>query len=76
MMILNEKDNDSAIAWNHDGTEFSIRDRNLLCAEILPRYFESKIPMKYEAFARRLRRWKFTRTSRGLDTRIYYHPVS
>jgi len=75
MKVLEDKENHDAIAWKHGGTQFSIRDRRRLCSEILPNYLERKT-IRYDAFVRRLRRWKFNRTSSGSDTRIYNHPVS
>jgi len=71
MIILRDKKNEKAIRWNHNGTRFSIRNRHLLCNEVLPRYFQSMKTFKYGSFARKLSRWHFTRTSSGLDTRIY-----
>ena len=77
MVILQDENrNSNAIAWHYDGTQFSIRDRDLLCMKVLPRYFGDKNSFKYDAFAKRLRRWKFKRTTKGINTRIYNHPVS
>lgn len=75
MMILQDSGNESAIRWNHDGTSFSVRDRAHLCSKVLPRYFRCENDIQYHSFARKLRRWNFRRTSSGLDTRIYSHPM-
>lgn len=76
MIMLLDDRNSNAIVWNHDGTQFSIRNRELLCSDVLPHYFRSTSEIKYGSFARKLSRWHFTRTSSGLDTRIYFHDVS
>lgn len=75
MIMLLDDRNSNAIVWNHDGTQFSIRNRELLCSDVLPHYFRSTSEIKYGSFARKLSRWHFTRTSSGLDTRIYFHDL-
>lgn len=75
MIILLDKKNEKAIRWNHKGTRFSIKNRHLLCTEVLPCYFQTMKSFKYGSFARKLSRWQFIRTSSGLDTRIYSNPL-
>lgn len=73
--LLCDKRNEEAIKWSHDGTQFSIVNRQKLCCEVLPRYFEQISAFKYVSFARKLSRWNFKRSSRGMDTRIFSHPL-
>lgn len=74
-MILQDKGNEKSIKWSHDGIKFLVIDRKKLCLEILPRYFSHSAGFRYNSFVRRLRRWNFKRSSSGMNTRIFSHPL-
>lgn len=73
-LLLDER-NKKIIRWNKDGTQFSVVNRQKLCSNVLPRHFESTSGFQYGSFTRKLSRWGFKRSTSGMDTRIFSHPL-
>ena len=56
--------------WLPGGKAFIVLNKRRFANEILPLYFKQS---QYSSFTRKLRRWKFTRVSRGPYMGTYYH---
>jgi hypothetical protein len=68
-MLMNECSN-SCVKWLDDSKGFVITDKDAF-SDVLRRYFGEA---KYASFTRRLKRWGFSRITKGPDNGAYFHP--
>lgn len=68
MQLLSENKFEEIISWLPHGHSFIVYDKNKFTETILPIYFKGT---KYESFIRKLNRWGFTRTAKGIETGAY-----
>jgi len=71
--ITSDESSDDCIHWLPCGTHFAISDKEKFSKKIIPIYFGSRGATKFTSFTRRLKRWKFTRISKGPQLGAYYH---
>ncbi|KAL7495104.1 hypothetical protein ACHAWT_003619 [Skeletonema menzelii] len=71
--IVSDESSDDCIHWLPSGTHFAITDKEKFSKKIIPLYFGSRGATKFTSFTRRLKRWKFTRISKGPQLGAYYH---
>ena len=73
MQLLSENKFEEIISWLPHGNSFIVYDKKKFTETILPTYFKGT---KYESFTRKLNRWGFTRTAKGIETGAYSNKVS
>ena len=68
-MLMNECSH-GCVKWLDDSQGFTITDKEGF-SDVLRRFFGQA---KYASFTRRLKRWGFTRITKGPDNGAYFHP--
>jgi len=71
MEVLENEENHEAINWLPHGKAFMILDREKFGQDVLHQICRRKT--KFSSFTRKLRRWNFTRVTRGPEMGAYYH---
>lgn len=72
MTILSKKGYEEIISWMPDGKSFLVYDKNELNKILSSCYFQST---KYDSFRRKLHRWGFRITKKGVNAGAYYHEL-
>ena len=67
MQLLSENNFEEIISWLPHGHSFLVYDKKKFTETILPIYFKGT---KYESFTRKLNRWGFTRTAKGIENKV------